>query len=537
MIIRKELRTGARFKVGAVHPMMRIWLSLGTPTPRATEALEGEEYEIVRDRVKLGDIYGRYMEVRQINGTKTGSADYEYVRSQGLLTQKAPLVLEHAEDDFSLNTDEEFVLVQKSDPSFVLVSIRSRGWADAHPKDITVGELVFSPQAGRRHRLKNKAVLMGYLNSLSGASNLDWNFFNPPNPQDPEGCRQRFHLHGLYNQPEWASNAQGLRHLSSGDLLELRKYSASTRKTSPVALPFDCGAYLRRHVHTMNLTRFYGEAVSRVIAGLIEAGTLDSFTHLLDVHPVTLPNPRHEAVSNEKDIAVDLAFKRLGLKKKDIPHANQHGMAAVAFSSLAEANAFGAVYSNPEKMVTVLAMADIRAHPGIDFAALQAQVYTQPANPKAPVPASPSSASPALVTPPVSSAPSVTAAVEESAPVSAGIEPPAKTATRAHPLSGKDDATSTGASDNKVSTADCVALLDRDPTLSTQGWTGSWKRLSKKKAEDGIERVFSRAAGPDTVFARVMEKAGALWLDRTGEDVLAVSGPAPAPATPSRFRP
>ena len=521
MIIRKELRMGARFRVGTVHPMMRIWLSLGTPTPRATEALEGEEYEIVRDRVSLEGIHGRYMEVRQINGQKTGSADYEYVREQATLTQKGVLVVTHAEDDFSLNTDEEFVLVQKANPAMVLVTVQNRGWSEAHARDVDVGELVFSPLVGRRHRLKNKAVLLGYLNSLSGASDLDWHFFNPANPAEPEGRRQRFHLHGLYDQPEWVSNTEGLQHLSSGNLLELRKYNTSTRKISPVAIPFDCGAYLQRHVQTMNLTRLYGEAVSRVIAGLIEAGTLTSFTHVMDIHPALIPDPREDAIVNEKDIAVDLAFKRLGVKKKDIPHANQYGMAAVAFSSLAEANAFGAVYSNPEKVAVVIEVADIVAHPEIDFAALQTPVHTQPANPKAP--ASPS-------------APPVTRAVGEWVPVSAGLEPAAQKLLQTPVAPDADDAGTTGPAvrGGKVSTADCVVLLDRDLALSAQGQTGSWKRLSKKKAEDGIERVFSRTAGSDTVFARVMEKAGALWLDRTGPDLVSVSGPAPVPSRKSR---
>lgn len=78
-----------------------------------------------------------------------------------------------------------------------------------------------------------------------------------------------------------------------------------------------------------------------------------------------------------------------------------------------------------------------------------------------------------------------------------------------------------------ASTADCKALLEREPALGGRGH-GGWKRLSKRQTDDGVERIFSNK-GQDC-FVRVLESAEGLRVDRVA-DSLAGAGGHPKRAT------
>lgn len=70
-----------------------------------------------------------------------------------------------------------------------------------------------------------------------------------------------------------------------------------------------------------------------------------------------------------------------------------------------------------------------------------------------------------------------------------------------------------------ASTADCKTLLSQHDAL--QGLSG-WKRLSKRNAPDGVERVF--ASGDGSHFVRMLENDGGLAVDKIGASMAEVSG-------------
>ena len=79
-----------------------------------------------------------------------------------------------------------------------------------------------------------------------------------------------------------------------------------------------------------------------------------------------------------------------------------------------------------------------------------------------------------------------------------------------------------------ASTDDCKALLSTNPQTATQN--GQWKRLSKRNAPDGVERIFASADG--TLFARLVEVQGALTLSAVGPTRDAVDQAAPTADKP-----
>lgn len=94
------------------------------------------------------------------------------------------------------------------------------------------------------------------------------------------------------------------------------------------------------------------------------------------------------------------------------------------------------------------------------------------------------------------------------------------------------------------STDDCKTLLAKDNPLIAAGALDpkGWKRLSKRNASDGVERIFSHP--PSGMFARVLEANGALSVTARGSSLDSVCAPAasapapvPAKAAPSPFWP
>jgi hypothetical protein len=83
-----------------------------------------------------------------------------------------------------------------------------------------------------------------------------------------------------------------------------------------------------------------------------------------------------------------------------------------------------------------------------------------------------------------------------------------------------------------ASSDDCKALLDNDGLVQAAGGKGPWKRLSKRKADDGVERVFQDKQG--ACFVRVLEDdQGQLSVNQVGtslSDVTVAGAVASKPA-------
>ena len=81
-----------------------------------------------------------------------------------------------------------------------------------------------------------------------------------------------------------------------------------------------------------------------------------------------------------------------------------------------------------------------------------------------------------------------------------------------------------------ASTDDCKKLLDSDE--KTQG-RGPWKRLSKRNADDGVERIFSNK--DQTCFVRMLETDTGISINKTGSSQAEVdtTAAAVAPAGPT----
>lgn len=81
--------------------------------------------------------------------------------------------------------------------------------------------------------------------------------------------------------------------------------------------------------------------------------------------------------------------------------------------------------------------------------------------------------------------------------------------------------------------SDCKTLLDTHEALQGRG---PWKRVSKRNASDGVERIFTNA--DRSCFVRVLENHGTLLVHGIGEDLASVQGeipvsPAPTPREPT----
>lgn len=80
-------------------------------------------------------------------------------------------------------------------------------------------------------------------------------------------------------------------------------------------------------------------------------------------------------------------------------------------------------------------------------------------------------------------------------------------------------------------TADCKALLAQDPRLAGRG---PWLRVHKRRAEDGVERVFTTQARD--CFVRVLERDTGLSIDRIADSLADAQAPAPARVAKVRER-
>jgi hypothetical protein len=367
MLKAKDIHPGTIVEIVSLEPLMRLHEDAGSCafTGIVTPMVVGEQYEFTDTiRRHSRDVPSMVARVRQVGGTKAGEVFWFFLNKHVRLVSQPALpapVNDSLDTDFSLNANEEFVFVSKAHPTQVFRILSGYPFAP-HAKDVQDGELVFNTQSGQRKRFKNKAVLTGFLNNISGFYSANrWYEFFKANPAI--AAEQQFHLHGLESLPEWVAGG-GLSDFQEAGKLELRKYNTDTRTISGVAVDFDAEGYLNSFAKKFQMTRLFGEGASAVVSGLEQNGTLDQYGFLFSAK--FGPDKWTTPVAKEKDIQLDLACKALGLKKKDLPHYNANGFVAVAFKTRADLDAFASHFSNPEKtMVQLDIHGDILSHPEV----------------------------------------------------------------------------------------------------------------------------------------------------------------------------
>ena len=368
MLKAKDIHPGTIVEVVSVEPLMHLTADAGESAytgNSVTPMNVGEKYEFTDSiRRHSREVTSLVARVKQVNGPKAGEVFWFFLNKHVRIVSQPALpapVNDSLDTDFSLNANEEFVLVSKARPAQVFRILNGYPTA-AHAKDVQDGDLVFNTQSGQRKRFKNKAALTGFLNNISGFYNANrWHAFFQANPVIAD--EQQFHLHGLNSLPEWVAG-DGLSDFQEAGKLELRKYNTDTRTISGVAVDFDVEGYLNSFAKKFQMTRLFGEGASSVVSGLEQNGTLDQYGFLFSAK--FGPDKWTTPVAKEKDIQLDLACKALGLKKKDLPHYNANGFVAVAFKTRADLDAFASHFSNPEKTVVHLDIEnDILSHPEV----------------------------------------------------------------------------------------------------------------------------------------------------------------------------
>jgi hypothetical protein len=514
------LTTDSLMTLGPGEPGGMAFNPLATAYPMLT----GEQYEFTGEVRKSRHSSSKVACLKQVGGPKEGMVFWEFVRKNlRLVSGAAPVIEDRPDSSMALNTGEEYVLVSKTDPTLFFKNIDTHRYqVEAHAKDSRVGDLLFNPLPSQRKTLKNKQVLFGVLHRLSNVLDAEaWPILRKdPKTLSLSDKASYMHLQNLASLPYWMAGP-GLQDLSDLSRIELRKYNTRTKTLSGTALPFDCETVARRFVATMTLVEHFGSGVAHLAGALCQENKADSHPWLFSA--MFDPDGPHgirehlwgepENTGKGKDIALDLALKRAGLKKKDIPHYNENGYVAVAFDNEKDRAAFAAAFSNPEKTTVLLDLAGVFGQTGVSRELLAKKVETD-------------------VVPPASVAGNETPPVNE--PMTPAVAPPVP--TPAPPVVLAEPAQTNPMPDGEgmplhgpASTADCKALLDTDPLVREAGGKGPWSRLSKKNTSDGIERVF---AGKNGVLARVLEANDTLRVDRVGKTVEAVSGPVPTVRKP-----
>lgn len=247
--------------------------------------------------------------------------------------------------DPKLNDDEEFVLVLASNPQQFYKTEYDKSYVPqwASESHITMADpLVLTSRIGQRKKFKNMATLLGFLHNCSGllSSGHWWSHFRT-HPNDD----QAFNLKGLDDLPDWVGGAESDIDFTA---LELRKYNTTTRKVGAVKVDFDLAGYLSKFKMVFQLTFLYGEAVSALVNQLAEGEKLSDYPFVFSAKYHEAKFPETWKCPKDKDIYIDLALKKLGLKKKEVPLVNKNGFAAVAFKTQAELDQFAAAYQQED---------------------------------------------------------------------------------------------------------------------------------------------------------------------------------------------
>lgn len=365
MIRSKDLTQGSILEVTSTNDMMFFGSPLNL---RTTKLLVGEQYEVLKvSKSPIG------VSLQQMNGDKKGDIFLIFISgSMKIISQPQvkEVIKKYNNQDFQLNPDEEFLLTSKTHPNRVFKDYQPAN-QPLEKDDILLGNLVLSKKSGQRKRFKNKLALLGYLNNLTGlfSDNMWYDFFKNDEfyKENKEIAKeQKYHLHAvLSNLPNWLGG-NGLSTLEDLRDLEIKKYDTQTRKILPEVIDFDVYEHVQKFSHSFQITRLYGEAVSKVVTELMKNNQLDQTPYLFATQFDFKKFQYEYQIPTEKDIYLDVALKKMGLKKKDVIQHNDKGFMCIAFASEDERQQFAKEYQNKEKLVKFLSVYEVLAHPELN---------------------------------------------------------------------------------------------------------------------------------------------------------------------------
>lgn len=322
----------------------------------------GEVFEVVR--CAKGNTASMELHLKEVGGA--GRVGWQFLGQAAPLFEvlsqpEAPPALPRAaESDPRLSDDEEFAIVLKSDPSQWFQQVHGYRFVQS-PDQTAINQIIFTSKSGKRKRFKNMQTVGLHLREISGSLHKEhWRSLM----SDPGQRERAFHLHSLHQFTYHGVPPDQTIPLPE---IEIRKYNRNTRKLASSPVDYDVAGYIAKFRATMLLLSLHGEAVSALADQLAKAGQLGKYPHVFSAYFDESHFESLFEVPREKDLHLDLAFKQLGLNKKDAPLVNKNGYSAIAFATKAELDAFSATYKlDPKKKSTTLEWSAL--DPSVDLA-------------------------------------------------------------------------------------------------------------------------------------------------------------------------
>lgn len=318
----------------------------------------GEKYEIIKCGKKNGALV---LELKQTTEPyKQGKQWVVFCNNHFKIISKPELTnTNFKENEALLNSDEEFVIVNKAKPDLYLITVNyifsKNGSRSEKADDIIEGDLVYTKKKSERKRLKNLQSLHGFLLNLTSFLN-DFYF--------EEDKTVLYHLHSLFNTPEWTHNVSNKIDLEELKNLELRKYNTTTKSVYNQAVDFDIYQAVKNKVSKFNLTKKYGEAVSHVLSTLKDDNKVLDYPFLISIkyNQKFLEGIQYNYHNNcfkEKDTEFDLAIKSLKIKRSENNYYQNNSFACIAFKSESDAVCFKKFYNSVDRKVEILNTNDL----------------------------------------------------------------------------------------------------------------------------------------------------------------------------------
>lgn len=320
----------------------------------------GEQYKVISCKKHNSTSYS--VQLEQLNGEKNGFIFISFLTKYAKIVQ-AVMVTKNENitaSDLTLDEHEEYVLVHKNDPTLLFKSTYDLA---NHKNDVIIGTLLFNKQLSQRKKIKNLQSLNGILNSMSNVNNT--NFFNQHNHNTLS--EEAYHLISLRDIPYWV---QGNESVDFNDVaqLELRKYDRDNKKIYDTPVNYDCYQKVINIMTSYNMTRQYGQAVSKVVSSLTTDEKENEYPFLLSAkfNRNTLDKlGRDSDAYKEKDVYFELALKEANYKKKDIYYYNNNSFVCIAFTNEEELKKFKSLYHNDEKEITIINTFDVINDPKV----------------------------------------------------------------------------------------------------------------------------------------------------------------------------
>lgn len=268
------------------------------------------------------------------------------------------------ESEISLNDNEEYCFLLKENKKYYMKSLGEPFYDDEE----SYHGFIVTKKKGQRKRIKNRQSLNGFLNGFSSYTNHD--FLEKLNRISSKEYKHNYN--NLLSQSGEYYNGVGQANESQRQSLinkmELYKYNKDTKKIYDVPVQdFSIADYIQKLNDSMKWTLLYGSAVSSVVKQLKNDDCLSDYPFIASFRYDSnelktigkYPYVEFEAVPQEKDIYIDLAFKKSGLKKKDFYLENKGGFGAVAFKNKEDLDNYLVFYKNKEKTTVVLNVNEI----------------------------------------------------------------------------------------------------------------------------------------------------------------------------------